>query len=588
MKPSDQSVPSDWTTLRQLGVLLRPHSTAIALALASLSAASAGLLVVPLIVRDMLERASGPSPAPPSMWQILVMAGVLFGLAVAAYFSSVLLHEVARKVCAHLRLDYVSRWLRASMGSHRAVPPGESAERLNTCLHDMDWFIKSSLGNFLGLILLMSGGVFMLFWISWRLALVTALLSPLAVAALRLIERETRKLLRLGRTESEKMAGALQSVVLGLDVIKAFNAERHELDRFEARQAGLLRIQRKESFLAALAEPVLIATGAVTAMVVVFLAGRFIAEGTMTAAELVTFLVYLMFVLPNLRTLGLQLARWRHVKVALEFFEDASRLQPELDAPAARPAAGRPRGHLEFRGVSFAHEGRPRGLEEVSFVIRPGEQVGLVGPSGAGKSTIFQLLLRFYDPAGGSILLDGTDTRQSTRASVREAFSYVPQEAVLFDGSILDNLRLGCPGATDDEVRRACEAAQAWTFLRELPLGWDTAAGDRGLKLSAGQRQRLAIARALLRPAPVILLDEATSALDVRTEQLLGTSLHAALAGRTAIVIAHRLSTVASLPRLIFLHDGRIAGEGSHAELLDRSEAYRRMAGSLIGGAAQV
>lgn len=573
---------SDWQTIRRVAQLLRPHALAIMLALASMTVASAGLLALPLIVRDMLERATAAQPTPPSGGLVVTMAVVLLVLAAAAYFSAVLLHEVARKVCASLRIGYVARWLRASMGSHRNIPPGEWAERLNTCLFDIDWFIKSSLGNLAGVVLLMSGGVFMLFWMSWRLALVTALVCPLAVAALRFIERESRQLLRLGRVAGEKMAGALQSVILGLDVIKAFNAEDRELDRFKARQDGLMAVQRRESFIASLVDPVLIATGAVTFMFVVFLAGRFIAQGTMTPAELVTFLVYLMFVLPNLRTLGLQLARWRHVKVALEFLDDASRLTPEADAPGVGMLAAPARGLIEFRDVSYAHEGRSHGLHRVSFTIQPGEQVGLVGASGAGKSTILYLLLRFYHPSSGTILFDGQDLAGCARQAVREAIAYVPQEGVLFDGTIRDNLVVGRPAATEEQIRMACEAAQAWSFLEQLPEGLQTQAGDRGLKLSAGQRQRLATARALLKDAPILLLDEATSALDTRTEQLFGDTLRRSLGNRTAIIVAHRLSTVISLPRLLFLHEGAIADQGSHEELMERCAAYREVAGSAV------
>lgn len=576
----EQDSPADWKTLRSVVRLLRPEMVPVLLALLSLTAASAGLLVVPLVVNDMLARASGAEPAPPSLMQIAIMTLVMGVLAVAAYFSAVLLHEVARKVCARLRIDYVSRWLQASMGSHRDMAPGEWAERLNTCLQDIDWFIKSSLGNFLGVILLMSGGVFMLFWMNWRLALIIALVCPVAVVALRFIERETRQLLRMGRTASEKMAGALQSVILGLDVIKSFNAEDLELKRFRSRQDGILLLQRRESFISSLVEPVLIAAGAITFMFVIFFAGRLIAQGTMTTGELVTFLVYLAFIFPNLRTLGLQLARWRHVKVALEFLDDASRMQPEIDRPDAIELMGRPKGRIEFRMVSFAHAGRTNGLDRISFSINPGEHIGLVGASGAGKTTILNLLMRFYSPTEGGIVLDGQDIAACTRASVRAALSYVPQEGILFDGSILENLVVGSPGADEEKVRAACEAAQAWSFISELPEGLHTQTGDRGLKLSAGQRQRLSIARALLKDAPILLLDEATSALDARTEQLFGESLRRCIQGRTAIIVAHRLSTVAGLNRLIFLHEGKIAGEGSHEDLLTHCAAYREVAGA--------
>jgi ATP-binding cassette subfamily B protein len=418
---------------------------------------------------------------------------------------------------------------------------------------------------------------------SWRLALVTALIAPVTVAVLRLIEREGRRLLRLGRMEAEKMAGILQSMILGLDVIKAFTAERREAQRFQRQQDRLLAVQRRESYVASLVEPVLIAAGAATFMFVVFFAGRFIAEGTMTAAEFITFLVYMMFVLPNVRTLGLQLARWRHVKVALEFLDDASRMEPESDPPGCMALDKSARGTLEFRAVHYHHAGRQAGLRGVSFRLEPGEQVGIVGASGAGKSTILHLLLRFYDPSGGSILIGGQDIARCARSSVRDAVSYVPQDVLLFDGTILDNLRLGRPDASEEEIREACRAAQALAFFEELPDGLLTPTGDRGLKLSSGQRQRLAIARALMKQAPLLLLDEATSALDPATEVMFGAALRRLAGDRTMLIVAHRLSTVAGLPRIIFLHEGVVAGDGSHAELAAGSAAYREVTGT-IGG----
>lgn len=570
---------SDRCALLRLAGLLAPHRAAVAVALAAMSGASLALLAVPLLVKRMLERAMSAEAAPPSAWLLLSMTAILLALGISAYVSSVLLHQVSRKVCARLRSECVTRWLKASVGAQRDVPTGELSERLNTSLADIDWFLKSSLGNFLGVMLLMSGGVAMLFWVSWKMAVVSALLSPLAVLSLRWIERRGRQLLRRRRAEGEKLAGMLQGMILGLDVIKAFNAEEHERERFENRQDRMLEIERRESYVASLAEPVLIATGAVMFLFVVFFAGRLIASGSMTAAELVTFLVYLMFVLPNLRTLGLQLARWRHLKVALEFLDDTAQLGEETDLPGAIPLRGPLRGGVEFEGVSFVHPGREGGLRGLAFSIRPGEHVGIVGASGAGKSTILGLLLRFYDTSAGRILLDGCDISQCTRASVRGALAYVPQDPVLFDGTILDNVKLGRPDAAEADVIEACRAAQALEFIAELGEGFLTPVGERGLKLSAGQRQRLAIARALLRNAPVLLLDEATSALDPQTERLFGDALDEMVGSRTAIIVAHRLSTVRSLRRLIFLKDGAVAAEGSHEQLIAHSPDYRMLAG---------
>jgi ABC-type multidrug transport system fused ATPase/permease subunit len=568
---------SDSQSLRRLVRLLRPQRRAVSAALASMALASVGLLGLPLLLRGLLEGAS--LHRAPGWWQVGSIALLLAVLALSACLSSILLHEVARKVCARLRSDYVARWLRSSIGAHRGLPTGEVAERLNTSLADIDWFIKGSIGNLLGLVLVMAGGGMMLFWLSWRLALVIVLVSPVVVLLLRLVEREGRRLLRLGRLASEKMAGTVQGLVLGLDTIKAFNAEEEALRRFESKQAELLKVQRKESFVSSLVEPLLIFAGAATFLIVVFLAGRLIAAGHMDLPEFITFLVYLMFVLPNLRNLGMQIARWRHVKTALDFLDDAEQLPAEHDRGTFRlvPRAGR----IEFRDVSFHHAGRGNGLDGVSFIAAPGEHIAIVGESGAGKSTLLSLLLRFHEPQEGAIFHGDRDIAGCTLASVREVFAYVPQDVVLFEGTIAENLRLGCPAATDADLAVACRTAQIWDFIEALPGNLSTSVGDRGLRMSAGQRQRLAVARALLKKAPVVLLDEATSSLDARTEQSVGQSLRRALAGRTGLVVAHRLSTIAALPRVLFLHHGRIAGDGAHADLMEQSAEYRRVIGGV-------
>ncbi|MFM8457780.1 MAG: ABC transporter ATP-binding protein [Chthoniobacterales bacterium] len=570
------STPSDWQSVRRIGGLLEPHRLAVWSALILMGLSSAGLLGLPVLVRGMLEGAAREQP--PSAWQVGLMAAVLTVLAVCAYLSAVLLNVVARKVCAHLRSEYAQRWLRSSMSAHRRIPAGEYAERLNTSLADVDWFIRGSLANALALLVLMTGGIVMLFWISWKLALVIVLIGPLVVAALRAIERHGRTWLRKGRGEAEKMAGLLQSMVLGLDVIKSFNAEDEALKRFGARQSVLLETQKKESVVTSLVDPLLIFAGAATFLLVVFFAGQLVAAGSLDLPQFITFLVYLMFVLPNLRNVGIQIARWRHVKTALDFLDDSSHMPAEPDNGKVRLSADR--GRIECRNIVYRHHEREAGLEGFTCTIEPGEHVGIVGESGAGKSTLLSLLLRFYEPQRGQLFIDGQDIGDCALASVRGAIAYVPQETILFDGTIRDNLRLAQPSATDQEIREACLAAQVWSFIESLPAGLDTEAGDRGLRLSAGQRQRLAIARALLKKAPILLLDEATSALDPKTEKLFASALHREVAGRTMLVVAHRLAAVADLPRIIFINHGVIAAEGTHRELLAGCADYRLLAGA--------
>jgi ATP-binding cassette subfamily B protein len=306
-----------------------------------------------------------------------------------------------------------------------------------------------------------------------------------------------------------------------------------------------------------------------------------VVAGRMTPGTLMQFALYAIIFVAGMGALSETWGDVQRAAGAAERLHELLDTRPAISAPPTPLVLPEPaRGQIEFQNVVFHYPSRPdtAALNGLSLQIEPGEAVALVGPSGAGKSTVFQLLLRFYAPQQGRILFDGIDAAQADPAEIRRHLALVAQDPVIFSGTIADNIRYGRPEANSAAVRRAAEAAAAAEFIEDLPLGYETPIGERGVNLSGGQRQRLAIARAILRDAPLLLLDEATSALDAENERLVQTGLNNLMAGRTTIVIAHRLATIQRLKRIVVMDQGRIVGEGSHAELVAGGGLYARLA----------
>jgi ATP-binding cassette subfamily B protein len=301
----------------------------------------------------------------------------------------------------------------------------------------------------------------------------------------------------------------------------------------------------------------------------------------MTAGELVQFIIYAGIVAGGVGAMSETWGDLQRAAGASERLSELLTVEPEVKPPLHPVPIPRPaRGAVSFRDVTFQYPSRPnfKALNGFTLDIAPGDAVALVGPSGAGKSTVFQLLLRFFAPQSGTITFDGIDIVDADPADLRANIAVVAQDSVIFSGTLVDNIRYGRPGASDEDVRRAAEAAAAAEFIERLPNGYETLVGERGVTLSGGQRQRIAIARAILRDAPLLLLDEATSALDAENERLVQIGLENLMAGRTTIVIAHRLATIQRLKRIVVMDQGRVVGEGSHAELVARGGLYARLA----------
>jgi len=425
-----------------------------------------------------------------------------------------------------------------------------------------------------------------LFSISWQLSLIALVILPLLGLSLQPMLRKLRRgNLRRGNVHGE-MTSVLQETISGIRLVKASGAEAYEEARFAEGSNKYARSSLKLTRLALLAPPITEIIGTLIAVLILWIgAWQVLSTGSMTGATLLAFLTLVLRLLQPLK----QLSQMR--TTAQSSLASAERLFEILDSPAefqldrgTRETAQFERD-LRFEGVSFSYGDAPV-LKDIDLTARKGEVVALVGPSGSGKSTLVDLIPRFYEPVQGRIALDGVDTREIRLPALRALTGIVSQETVLFHDTVRNNIAYGAPGEyTQAQIEASAEAANAHSFIVELPQGYDTLLGERGTRLSGGQRQRLAIARALLTDPPILILDEATSALDTESERLVQEAIDRLLRGRTVFVIAHRLSTIARADQILVLDRGKIVEQGSHAELLARRGAYYRLYSLQFGDA---
>ncbi|MCC6355889.1 MAG: ABC transporter ATP-binding protein [Verrucomicrobiae bacterium] len=576
------------TGLRRVILLLWPHRWKVAGAIACANVTSLAVLALPLIAKDILARAIHRQESLESLGAFAALLITFALLTGAGYISMRLMFLVAISVAASLRSRYVDHLLNLPIQTHRRLSAGDLVDRILVGTGEVQWSIRNTVGPAIGLAILAAGAIAMTFVMSWKLACLTFAAFPFGWLLYTNLQARIRHTEKARLDAGSRLTAYIHEILTAIEVIKAFDARPHETRRFNARQDDLIARQRDALSAVALLDPAMVGSAAIAIASVLLYGSHLIAAGEMRPETLIAFLIYLLILVPQVRLVALHAARWQQFLRALDRLDDIQALEPERDAPGAVALSHPVRGAIQFRDVTYSYPGRDAALRGLVLNVGPQEHVGIVGESGAGKSTLFNLLLRFDDPQEGSILIDGTDTTRATRQSVRAAIAFVPQDIVLFDDSVLQNVRYGRPDAGDDDVRRACRAAGAHDFILGLPQQYETPLGSRGLNLSGGQRQRIAIARALLRDAPILLMDEATSALDSQSEERLRSAMETAMRGRTTLIIAHRLATVVRLPRIILMHQGSVVDDGSHAELLSRCPRYRDLvATQLIPSAAE-